>query len=279
MKMRISDVMLERYHLEELPPDQMNLVRNALSDDPSVKERLDSIIASDNEILSDYPAPFVSGRIRDGLERAMKEKKVPGKCGMSRGKIFGIAFSAAGSIAAAAAIFIFLPVSTALNTNPVSNAISPPAEKIADVSSDIIRTKGKESELYLYRKTNKEPEELSPDSVAVKGDIIQLAFQTKLPYAVIFSIDGRGGVTLHYPVSENASSSVSRGKKIFLPSSYQLDDAPRYERFFLVTSESGINPGFVVSKAREFAKEDAAAMTDAFSIQGAKIESLMLKKE
>jgi hypothetical protein len=279
MKMNISDIMLERYNLEELPPDQMNIVKNALSEDSSVKARLDALITSDAEILSDYPAPFVLGRIREGVKIAADKKAVSKHKGLSRRKIFGITFSAVGSLSAVAALFIFIPSATTLNTNPVAvDSIAVQEKKIGN-TTDVIRTKGKESALYLYKKTGKEPEELLQNSTVLKGEVVQVAFQTRLPYAVIFSIDGRGGVTLHYPLDEAGSPAVERGKKIFLPSAYTLDDAPQFERFFLVTSEVGINAGFVMSKAHEFAKERSASMTGEFNIAGANAESVIIKKE
>jgi hypothetical protein len=67
------------------------------------------------------------------------------------------------------------------------------------------------------------------------GDVIQLqvtgAVQRK--DMVVFSIDGRGALTLHYP--KNPGEPLAQDG--ILPRSFELDDAPAFERFFLVSGE------------------------------------------
>ena len=52
---------------------------------------------------------------------------------------------------------------------------------------------------------------------------------------MIVSVDGRGGVTLHWPPAPGAPTDLPKGENP-LPSAYTLDDAPTFERFFLVTT-------------------------------------------
>lgn len=52
-------------------------------------------------------------------------------------------------------------------------------------------------------------------------------------HGVIFSVDERGRRTLHFPHHEGASTLLERTQGV-LPSSFELDDTPGSERFYLV---------------------------------------------
>ena len=87
---------------------------------------------------------------------------------------------------------------------------------------------------------------------ARKGDRIQLGyFAGSAPQGVIVSLDGRGRVSLHFPLSLD-SSPVLPGREASLPKAFELDDAPGFERFFFVTGEA-VSPGAVLSAARVLA--------------------------
>jgi hypothetical protein len=71
------------------------------------------------------------------------------------------------------------------------------------------------------------------------------------PYGVIFSIDGAGVVTLHHPTSaEGEQALVDLDGAVPLPSAYELDDAPRFEKFFFVTALHPLDVTAILEKAR-----------------------------
>ena len=57
------------------------------------------------------------------------------------------------------------------------------------------------------------------------------------PYGVIVSIDGRGHVTMHLPPAAIAPSALGREPTVLLDQAYELDDAPRWERFYFITGD------------------------------------------
>jgi hypothetical protein len=67
---------------------------------------------------------------------------------------------------------------------------------------------------------------------------------------VVFSVDGRGSVVLHYPSNASDSTALSPGGAHALPFSYELDDAPGFERFFLVWSDNPIPVDAVLAAAK-----------------------------
>jgi hypothetical protein len=62
---------------------------------------------------------------------------------------------------------------------------------------------------------------------------------------VMFSIDGRGTVTRHFPLEKLESVRLEPKGEVSFPTSYQLDDAPGFERFILVTSPEALDARIV----------------------------------
>lgn len=127
------------------------------------------------------------------------------------------------------------------------------------------RLKGLSPHLTLHRKIDKGQERLAPGASAKQGDVIQLSYiAASAKFGVIVSIDGVGQTTLHYPSQEVGSTTLKRNGKVPLEQSYELDNAPHFERFFLITSDAKKAPADFVSKvlraAKEFAKSPASVV-------------------
>jgi len=71
---------------------------------------------------------------------------------------------------------------------------------------------------------------------------------------LILSIDGRGAVTLHLPPSGDRAVPLAPGKMVLLDAAYELDEAPRVERFYFVTAREPFAAEPVVSAARRAAQ-------------------------
>ncbi len=100
---------------------------------------------------------------------------------------------------------------------------------------------------------------LEPEDDARGGDKLQLAYMPAgAAHGVVLSIDGAGLVTLHHPRTPRESTALQRGTNA-LDRSFVLDNAPEYERFFLVTSASEIDVSAVLEAAEELANQPDAA--------------------
>ena len=69
-------------------------------------------------------------------------------------------------------------------------------------------------------------------------------------FGVILSIDGRGAVTLHFPSSPTGATALAGPGESLLPDAFELDDAPEFERFFLITADSPPAVDGVLAAAR-----------------------------
>jgi hypothetical protein len=122
--------------------------------------------------------------------------------------------------------------------------------------------------LYVYRRvTAGGSERLGDGAVAVRGDVLQLAYTTGEPaFGVLLSLDGAGRVTVHLPDPATpvaaAAVPLAPAREVRLPSAYELDDAPAFERFVLITADRPFPTAAALDAARKLAANPGAARRD-----------------
>ncbi len=104
--------------------------------------------------------------------------------------------------------------------------------------------------------------------MARRGNVLQMSYAAgEAKYGAIFSIDGRGTLTWHvpagYPGGSRAAPALDPRGNVVLPSAYELDDAPRFERFFLVYGAAPFEIADVAQAARALAARPSSADRDA----------------
>ncbi|MCL2479859.1 MAG: hypothetical protein FWF22_10175 [Treponema sp.] len=239
-EMKISSFLLERYRLGELDPDDNLKVRNALAADPQLRSSLEQLDESDRELRQRYPFESL-GLPKTDLSKP-KVKPFPA--------IYRI-----GIIAAAVVLCALFPV-----LHYVQNSRT--AAEAASFLPDRPKGTGRSSaELSIYLKGSEDP--LADQSLLREGNTVQLAYTApagdKL-YGVIFSIDGRSQVTMHYPYRKGQSSQLVSGRKTFLTEAYTLDDAPDYELFIMVISDKPLDSDAILAQAGILAKGGAPVL-------------------
>jgi hypothetical protein len=222
----IPEWKLQRYLLSELPPQELEAIRVQERSDNELRERIDALRAAHTEIKAKYPAAWM----------ARKAQTVIAQRGLRTGRpanTRGLPFTrTALPVLACAALIIALPI--------YISSINKPALVSEDEDVSKERVKGVEVDapvLQVWRKTGNSPERLTPDAVARTGDVVQLWYVVPSScYGALVSVDGRGVLTEHLSGSDGKAVLLTPGRPISLQSSYQLDDAPKYEAFYLITS-------------------------------------------
>ena len=210
----IGDWQLERYRLGELPGPELDAIRTALATDGDLAERLAGLDRSDLETLARHPAAVMGASIR--ARSASGDAGRPRRAGVPPRLAVALA---CGLVLAA----------TGLLMRP---GLAP------DASHDTTRVKGLAPRLLVYRKAPVGAEELAPGAPARENDVIQLAYQAAgRHFGAIVSIDARGVITRHLPAAGPVASPLKTGASFALPEAYRLDDAPGFERFYLVTAD------------------------------------------
>jgi hypothetical protein len=258
---RLSDLMLERYHLGELTEAQRRAVEDQLKADPEARARLAALGESDAEILAAHPPPVVVPAIRRRAERQVRQEAPTWTRGL---------FVGAPVLAAAAAALVF--------------AVTPTSPDVPDplgIGPDVTRPKGLLPSLHVYRRAGDEAERLSDGAVAQAHDVLQLSYvAVGRPHGVILSVDGRGAITLHHPEGARGDTSLLPAGEAALPHSYELDDAPAFERFFFVTSREGeVDVGRVLGAAERLARAPKNAAREPLNLPpGLEQTTFLLRK-
>jgi hypothetical protein len=245
MSEHLSDYWLERYALRELPEKKMKKIHRLLETQDGLRQRLEDIQASNTAVLGQYPSGRQAAQIQEKFEARSRVTA-------ARQPNPALRWALPGTTLAAAAVLglCLLPG----NFFPWQRA---------GAGGDTTRLKGMETGLTIYRQQAAAAELLQPYAYAQRGDLLQIGYVSVLePYGVILSLDGRGTVTLHYPESARAIPKLQTRRKALLPKAYELDDAPAFERFFLVTSSSPFSPETVLQAARALAKNPQRAFSD-----------------
>ena len=261
--MKIDNRTLEFFLLNELPTQQMDTIKRQLQTDPELKKRVKQLKDSNEAIIEAFPPQQIVPQIKANLH--LEETKARRETEQrSRPLWVKRLFFASPALAAAAVIFFLVfPMNTGIiNQTPFHQ------------SPDITRSKGDKITkplLLVYRQTQKEIQLLKQGSTAISGDLLQLAY--KLPKAlhgVILSIDGNGAVTRHFPAEAGNPTRMEVQKEIRLSNAYELDDAPGFERFFLITSTKPIAVQLVMKQATQLAKNHDKAQKEDIHFNDAK---------
>jgi hypothetical protein len=257
-KQTVSDLLLEQYSLGELSSDQERIVRAELERDESVRQRLAAIAQSNREILADYPperiVPAIKERFLEASGRQARPRRIP---------------TAAWALPAAAMVVLILSLFV----------------RRERVTPSETRLKGLSTHLNLFRKTPAGgAEELRSGAAARQADVLQISYTAgEAKYGVILSVDGRGAITWHVPAGyqggSRAAPALDMQGQVVLPSAYELDDAPGFERFFLVYAAAPFAVGDVERAARALAARPGAAEREMLGLPGGLGQySLLLKK-
>jgi hypothetical protein len=242
---RLPDVVLERFRLNELPADLACLVEARIANDEHLQRRLDALRRSDDDIRVSYPGERFAETIRtrlDGRERA--RSPAPRR----------------------AAMYWIVPLTVAAATVAlvlvIARTTSPPLPGFGHTRTgptDMDRIKGLAPALRVYRKTSTSTEMLADGAFAHEGDVVRVGYEAAgRPYGLILSIDGRGGVTRHLPTTGDLAARLEPSSTVLLDQSYELDDAPRWERFFFITGMSR----FALAPVLEAAEQASANRRD-----------------
>lgn len=216
---RVPDLHLERLHLGELPPAEADAVRRRLAARGELS-RLDALAVP--EPLPDLP-DAIAARIAAARARAATARRV-------RTRSFTLAVTAAS----------FAVMALVVAQHPAT-----PGDPSLLHLTHAERAKGEPAALLVYRQRldatgrPRGHELLTPETRARPGDTLQLAVRldparaTSATRLAVYSIDPRRHITEHLAPRPAVGLTT-----LELPDAFVLDDAPRFERFFLLVGDA-----------------------------------------
>ncbi|MDC7227510.1 MAG: hypothetical protein PQJ61_12165 [Spirochaetales bacterium] len=266
--MKPGNILLEKYRLGELTDEEMRMLEDAYPDQNEFEREIEKLEASDAEILEKYKPADIAKLI----EARASDTKTPGH----GGKMLKF-FKAARFSAIAAAAVLVLVLGFSLNNKPATESGNFVAAS-ETLSSE--RIKGLKPSLKIYRRTGDSAEILANRDAANEKDLLQIEYIAgSFKYGVIFSIDGRGTVTLHFPTYSGVAAELDNNGAILLPYAYELDDAPGFERFFFITGGSEFDVDEVLDAAYELASDKRSARREFLDISDSYYQTTILLRK
>jgi hypothetical protein len=232
---RIPDLVIERVHLGEASDAE----RQRVLADADARARLEALPSADAAFLEAHPASSVLPTIERKLHVRRTEDAV-------RDRQRRFAIGGALLVPLAAAILTFVAVQAP--PTPVDGGTDPGLERTT-------AKWGEGARLFLYRDGPRGADRLQAEDAASAGDRLLIRYSAlDATHGVIVSVDGRGAVTLHHPAQPTGDTRLQDGGETDLGFAYELDDAPRFERFYLVSDDVPVDVQAVLAAAREAAE-------------------------
>jgi anti-sigma factor RsiW len=220
----IADFDLERLALGELADEEASALQAALQRDAEALARFNNIAASNDDILKMHPVDDVKREVESRLRQVKGSEALAAKTSFTQRLM-------RWSVVAACAVLAVVMV-------------LPEVEEESGY-----RMKGMASYLVAHKVSSGGLERLDADGLVQAGDRLQLSVVGAAEqYAVVCSLDGNGEVTLHFPMDGESTKLTESPSN--LPNSYELDDAPGFERFVLITSSKPLQVEDILGKIR-----------------------------
>ncbi len=231
----IPDWKLERYLTGDLPEGEMREIREL--------EKTDEIFAGRVKMMREDNAAILKKLPFERLSEKMDARELGS--GLNGVNFRIVKFAAAAALVLAVisvALFSQREIGPDAGTQvaggaQVMDVAMVDASNISAGAGDT-RIKGLNARMEVWKKTGDSAVQMPNLGEAREGDEIQLRYAVpEKCFGMLFSMDGNGTLTMHMADGSSAVA-LEPGKMTTLPFAYKLDNAPKFEKFFLLTSRA-----------------------------------------
>ncbi|PWJ63455.1 hypothetical protein SAMN05720473_10846 [Fibrobacter sp. UWB15] len=222
---KISDFKLERYLLGELSEKEMRELQERELSDEIFAARVAEMRLQGKRFVAENPFVALDAKMAAAEQSANDEHNVVSVRWLK--------------VAAALVIALGVFSMVVLNRDDATYDRDSASMQVAmaDVD-DGTRIKGMQASLEVWKKTGDSAVQMVNLGDAHEGDEIQLRYRVPQKcFGMLFSMDGNGTITMHMGEG-NKAIELEPGKMTTLPFAYKLDNAPKFEKFFLLTSQN-----------------------------------------
>lgn len=261
----LPDWLVERAALDEVGPASRARLERA--DASALAERIAQLRDDNATELAHYPAGPAVALLRQRADELARRKAA------ARRRRYATLAAVLAGAAAVVAVLTVTQISKAPAPDQIAMVTPPETDEVTRVKGAV--------RLLAFRQVGDKAERLVDDVEVHAGDHVQLRYNPGgQKYGVIASIDGAGVVTLHYPLDEDAAPEATAvtGNTTTLPNAFELDDAPRFERFFFFTAGAPIDVQRTLEALRVLAHRDDAATAKLELPPGMQQSTLRLRK-
>jgi len=247
----IPDWKLERYLTGDLPESEMREIREMEATDEIFAGRVKMLREDNRAILKKMPFERLSEKMEArelGSGRGMNGAGMNGAGNVVSFKFVKIAAAAALVLAVVSvALFSQREIGLAQSANDGAQVMDVAMADAALTGDNAFgeasdtRIKGLNARMEVWKKTGDSAVQLANLSEVREGDEIQLRYAVpEKCFGMLFSLDGNGTLTMHMGDGSQAIA-LEPGKMTTLPFAYKLDNAPKFEKFFFVTSRDSFD--------------------------------------
>lgn len=231
----IPDWKLEKYLTGDLPAEEMREIRDMEATDEIFAGRVKMMREDNAAILKKLPFEKLSEKMDAMSARAGASKNGAGNV---------VNFRLVKFAAAAALVLAVVSVALFSQRELTVPAVEGNGAQVMDVamvtevenSMGDTRIKGLDARMEVWKKNGDSAVQMSNLDEAREGDEIQLRYSVpEKCFGLLFSMDGNGTLTMHM-AEGNKAIALEPGKMTTLPFAYKLDNAPKFEKFFFLTS-------------------------------------------
>ncbi len=203
-----------------------------------VEDSLNNLKKSNQEILDKYTPEQMRVKVMEKI--ANKDNNTINQPVQHKAK-YSPNFTRFVQFAAAAVILCALMIPAALGARARLVSTDPEAMETVRVkgNADTKAFDNRTPKINLYRLDGDTITTLKNGAPAKSGDVIQITYNAgNKDYGVIFSVDGNGNITRHFPEDSWQAEPLHHNyNETPLDFSYELDNAPDFECFIMVTSK------------------------------------------
>lgn len=118
--------------------------------------------------------------------------------------------------------------------------------------------KGDARPLLIYEKVFIGQKLLHDGDRLPSGSTIQFDFKAEnCSHGIISSLDGRGGISWHFPAEVPGDQKLDKGSQKPLAKSFKLDEAPAFERFYFIRAHAPIPVEEVLKSLQQVSPGDS----------------------
>lgn len=242
-KNKVSQEQIERYLLDELSEKEKKFVEEECEKNPQLKEEIDNLKKDNEDFLKQYPVDKmveqISNRYQEQVELNNSTNEKNGIVRLHRftsRKVVLTMMAAAITLTAFTVYFTWLQF--LFHTEDVNTENTTRLKGLTQTETVVDFSMICKPQIFIFRRGEESHDQLTQEELVKENDILQLSYSLqKDAYGTILSLDGRDTITQHFPEQGGIAKLMDAGDQIPLKSAYQLDDAPKYEFFFMVVSK------------------------------------------
>jgi hypothetical protein len=277
MNEKIPEFFLEQYRLGEASPEMVRRIEA----DEDARTRLAELEDDSVEILQKYPPGWFAEQVRLASEReqARDERATRRKERRSTGIVSVLREAMRNPLIVP--VMAAMVIGALVLPGILTDTLIPTNDDTRSAARGE-RLKGLESTVSVYRRgSGTAVEELSSGDVVHAGDTLQIAYNAAGAISgMIFSVDGAGTVTLHFPERPGTTTTLVQEGETALPYAYVLDDAPAFEAFYFVAFEEEVSVGPVIREVENTVSEalEEARRRDVSAVDAADAADQAIRK-